>query len=74
MQVDTVAPGLFLVSGTIPAATGMLVDPGGDQTPIPVFKCSPSASGVSCELSPIPLSTAGARSIYLTFLGRVSVA
>jgi hypothetical protein len=69
MQVDTVAPGLFLVSGTIPAATGMLVDPGGDQTPVPVFKCSSSTSGVSCEPSPIPLSTAGARSIYLTFSG-----
>jgi uncharacterized protein (TIGR03437 family) len=69
MQVDTVAPGLFLVSSAIPAATGMLVDPGGDQTPLPVFKCSPSASGVSCDLSPIPLSTAGARSVYLTFLG-----
>jgi uncharacterized protein (TIGR03437 family) len=69
MQVDTVAPGLFLVSGTIPAATGMLVDPGGDQTPVPVFTCSPSAPGVSCESSPIPLSTAGTSSIYVTFFG-----
>jgi uncharacterized protein (TIGR03437 family) len=47
----------------------MLVDPGGVQTPFPVFKCSSSTSGVNCDFSPIPLSTAGVRSIYLTFLG-----
>jgi uncharacterized protein (TIGR03437 family) len=69
MQVDSLAPGLFLVSGTIPAATGMFIDPGGDQVPLPVYKCSSSTPGVSCDLSPIPLSITGARSIYLTFLG-----
>jgi uncharacterized protein (TIGR03437 family) len=68
MDVDTVAPGLFLVSGA-PAATGMLVSSDGTQTPIPVFTCSTSPSGIHCERSPIPVSTAGGSSIYLSFFG-----
>jgi uncharacterized protein (TIGR03437 family) len=69
MQVDAVAPGLFMISGTTPAATGVLVEPDGTQVPIPVFTCFPSPSGINCEVSPIPLSTAGARGIYLSFFG-----
>lgn len=69
MQVDAVAPGLFMMSGNLPAATGVLVEPDGTQVPMPVFTCSPSPSGITCESSPIPLSTAGARAIYLSFFG-----
>ncbi len=69
MQVDAVAPGLFMISGTTPAATGVLLEPDGTQVPIPVFTCSPSPGGVTCEASPIPLSTAGNRPIYLSFFG-----
>jgi uncharacterized protein (TIGR03437 family) len=69
MQVDAVAPGLFMIDGTTPAATGVLVEPDGTQIPIPVFTCSPSPSGINCDVSPIPLSTAGARGIYLSLFG-----
>ena len=71
MQVDAVAPGLFMVSPgrLIPAATGVLVEAGGAQVPMPLFTCAPSAAGVSCEPSPIRLSTAGDRPIYLSFFG-----
>jgi uncharacterized protein (TIGR03437 family) len=71
MQVDAVAPGFFMMSPgrLIPAATGVLIEPGGTQIPVPVFTCSPSAEGISCELSPIPLSTTGDRPIYLSFYG-----
>ena len=65
MQVEAVAPGLFLVSHNplIPAATGILG--GGPPVPVPLFSCS----GTSCKLEPIPLSTAGDRPIYLSFFG-----
>jgi uncharacterized protein (TIGR03437 family) len=67
MQVDAAAPGLFLAShtGEVPAATGVLVEPGGTQVQIPVFSCL----GASCKAEPIPLSTAGDRPIYLSFHG-----
>ncbi len=71
MQVDAVAPGIFMLSPgrLIPAATGVLVEPGGTQIPIPAVTCFPSAQGISCALSPIPLSAAGDRPIYLSFYG-----
>jgi uncharacterized protein (TIGR03437 family) len=34
-----------------------------------VYTCAPSATGFSCDFSPIPLSTAGDRPIYLSFFG-----
>jgi uncharacterized protein (TIGR03437 family) len=71
MQVDALAPGLFMVSPglLVPAATAVLVEHDGTQVPLPVFTCSPSTEGISCKLSPIPLSTAGDRPIYLSFYG-----
>jgi uncharacterized protein (TIGR03437 family) len=71
MQVDPVAPGLFMASPgvLVPAATAVLVEHNGAQIPVPVFTCSPSAEGISCELAPIPLSAAGDRPIYLSFYG-----
>jgi uncharacterized protein (TIGR03437 family) len=67
MQVDALAPGLFLMSHTnaVPAATGVRVEPDGTQVPVPVFSCS----GTSCKTELIPLSTAGGRPIYLSFYG-----
>jgi len=67
MQVDALAPGLFLVSHSpaVPAATAVRIEPGGTQIPVPVFSCS----GASCKAEPIPLSTAGDRPIYLSFYG-----
>jgi uncharacterized protein (TIGR03437 family) len=65
MQVDAVAPALFMVSPGVVAATAVLVEPDGTQVPVPVFSCS----GTSCQAEPIPLSTAGDRPIYLSFYG-----
>ena len=64
MQVDAVAPALF---GTgWPAYTGVLVEPDGAQVPVGVCDFDPYWG---CWHSPIPLSTAGDRSIYLSFYG-----
>jgi uncharacterized protein (TIGR03437 family) len=67
MQVDAVAPGLFMASreNGVPAATAVRVEPDGTQVPIPVFSCS----GASCMAEPIPLSAAGNRPVYLSFFG-----
>jgi hypothetical protein len=63
------APGLFLVSYNHgpPAATAIRVEPDGTQVPLPLYVCAPSATGLSCDFSPIPLSTAGNRPIYLSW-------
>ncbi len=65
------APGLFLLSHNYgpPAATAVRVEPDGIQVPIPVYTCATSATGVFCDFSPIPLSAAGDRPIYLSFFG-----
>lgn len=65
MQVDAVAPGLFTAEGW-PVFTGVLVEPDGAQVPVGVPECVPDWG---CWPSPIPLSTAGDRPIYLTFYG-----
>jgi uncharacterized protein (TIGR03437 family) len=68
MQVDAVAPGLFMISSTshsLPAATAVRVEPDGTQVPIAVFSCS----GTLCQLEPVLLSTAGNRPIYVSFYG-----
>jgi uncharacterized protein (TIGR03437 family) len=71
MQVETVAPGIFMVShgDDIPAATAVLVHPDGTQVPVPVFECSRSAEALSCKLSSMPRSSAGDGRIYVTFYG-----
>ena len=64
MQVNTVAPGLFMVDhreGT-PAAVGVRVASDGSQTPVSVFICE----GLSCRPTVIPLS---GDPIYLSFFG-----
>jgi uncharacterized protein (TIGR03437 family) len=67
MQVNAVAPGLFLMSyfPAVPAATAVRVEADGTQVPVAVFSCS----GNSCTMEPIPLSAAGSRPIYLSFYG-----
>ncbi len=67
MEVNAVAPGLFLMSqiGGVPAATAVRVEADGTQVPIAVFSCS----GNPCKAEPIPLSAAGGRPIYLSFFG-----
>jgi uncharacterized protein (TIGR03437 family) len=68
MQVDAVAPALFMVShaNSTPAALAVRVAPDGQQTPIPVFNCfgQPGASPFSC--GPAPIRLAG-DPIYLSF-------
>ncbi|MGH8247019.1 MAG: FG-GAP-like repeat-containing protein, partial [Gammaproteobacteria bacterium] len=64
MQVNAVAPGLFMVDhreGT-PAAVGVRVASDGSQTPVPVFMCE----GLSCRPSVIPLA---GDPVYLSFFG-----
>jgi uncharacterized protein (TIGR03437 family) len=65
MQVDAVAPSLFTAEGW-PVFTGVLVEPDGAQVPVGVPECVPDWG---CWPSPIPLSTAGDRPIYLSFYG-----
>jgi len=70
MQVDAVAPGLFMVShpNVTPAATAVRVESDGSQTPIPVFRCfSPTPGSSSCGPAPVPLS--GEQPVYLSFYG-----
>jgi uncharacterized protein (TIGR03437 family) len=69
MQVNAVAPALFMVShaNSTPNALGVRVAPDGRQTPLPVFYCSgPVVGGVSC--GPAPIRVAGDL-IYLSFYG-----
>jgi uncharacterized protein (TIGR03437 family) len=69
--VYSVAPGLFLLSHNYgpPAATAIRVLPDGGQVPIPMYTCAPSATGLACDFSPIPLSASGDHPIYLSFFG-----
>lgn len=77
MQVDAVAPALFLVnrpdpfteeSGVaVPAALAVRVAPDGRQTPVPVFMCPPFP-GAGCGPVPIPLPPAGDPT-YVSFFG-----
>jgi uncharacterized protein (TIGR03437 family) len=77
MQVEAVAPSLFLVnhpdptveeSGSlVPAAVAVRVAPDGSQTPVPVFTC-PSFSGARCGPVPIPLPPRG-DPIFVSFFG-----
>ena len=77
MQVDAVAPALFLVnrpdpftedSGpAVPAALAVRVAADGRQTPVPVFMCPP-IPGSRCVPVPIPLPPAGDPT-YLSFFG-----
>jgi uncharacterized protein (TIGR03437 family) len=69
MQVDAMAPGLFMVShsNSTPSALGVRVAPDGRQTPLPVFNCfGPMVGGFSC--GPAPIRVAG-DPIYLSFYG-----
>jgi len=68
MQVEPVAPGLFMASpmtGT-PSALGVYVEPDGTQIPVSTFRCS---SGNVCQAEPLPLSSVGNRPMYLGFYG-----
>jgi uncharacterized protein (TIGR03437 family) len=70
MQVDALAPGLFMASypNVTPAATAVRVQSDGGQTPLPVFRCSgPTTAGFMCGPAPIALS--GEEPVYLTFYG-----
>jgi uncharacterized protein (TIGR03437 family) len=71
MGLDSVAPGLFLLSYAYgpPAATAIRVEADGTQVSLPVYTCAPSATGSACDLSPIPLSAGGDHPIYLSFFG-----
>jgi uncharacterized protein (TIGR03437 family) len=72
MQVDALAPGLFMASfpNAILAAVAVGVASDGSQTSVPVFRCSVLPSGQvgpnSCGPMPIPLS---GDPIYLSFFG-----
>jgi uncharacterized protein (TIGR03437 family) len=75
MQVDPVAPALFLVNlplgeenaVPLPAAVAVRVASDGRQTPVPVFMCPPFP-GAGCGPAPIPLPPAGDPT-YLSFFG-----
>jgi uncharacterized protein (TIGR03437 family) len=60
MQVDAVAPALFMVShaNLTPAALAVRVAADGQQTPVPVFNCfgPPGATLFSCGPTPIRLA------------------
>jgi uncharacterized protein (TIGR03437 family) len=68
MQVDAVAPALFMVShaNSTPAALGVRVAADGQQTPVAVFNCfgPPGVSPFSCN--PAPIRPAG-DPVYLSF-------
>jgi uncharacterized protein (TIGR03437 family) len=68
MQVDAVAPALFMLShaNSTPAALGVRVAADGQQTPVPVFNCSgpPGANPFFC--GPAVIRLAG-DPIYLSF-------
>jgi len=68
MQVDAVAPALFMVfhPNSTPAALGVRVAADGQQTPVPVFNCfgPPGASPVSC--GPATIRLVGAP-VYVSF-------
>jgi uncharacterized protein (TIGR03437 family) len=65
MQVDSAAPGLFMLSPAVPLGAGVVVNADGSQAPVPVSNCSE----IGCGLETIPLSSAGGRPIYLSFFG-----
>jgi uncharacterized protein (TIGR03437 family) len=75
MQVDAVAPALFLVNLPLgeentlgfPAALAVRVASDGQQTPVPVFMCPPFP-GATCGPARIPLPPTG-DPIYLSFFG-----
>jgi uncharacterized protein (TIGR03437 family) len=66
MQVDPVAPALFMVSqaNSTPAALGVRVGAEGQQTPVSVFNCFGLPGPFSC--GPAPIRLAG-DPIYLSF-------
>ena len=69
MQVEPVAPALFMVShvNSTPAATGVRVSADGRQTPVAVFNCfGPVTSPFACGPAPIRLSN---DTVYLSFFG-----
>jgi uncharacterized protein (TIGR03437 family) len=70
MQVDALAPVLFMASypNVTPAATAVRVGSDEQQTPVPVFRCfSPPTGGSVCSPVPIPLS--GDEPVYVSFYG-----
>jgi hypothetical protein len=77
MQVDAVAPALFLVNHPdrfieesgwpMPDAVAVRVAPDGRQTPLPVFTCL-GFTGARCGPVPIPLPPTG-DPIYVSFFG-----
>jgi uncharacterized protein (TIGR03437 family) len=69
MQVDAVAPGLFMVShaNSTPAALGFRVTADGRQSPVSVFNCSgPVIAQFSC--GPAPIRVTG-DPVYVSFYG-----
>jgi uncharacterized protein (TIGR03437 family) len=71
LNVNSVAPGLFLVAYNYgpPAGSAIRVEADGTQVPFPLYTCATSDTGRYCDFSPIPLSTAGHRPIYVSFYG-----
>lgn len=67
MQVDPVAPALFLVNSVVPAALAVRVASDGQQTPVPVFMCPPFPEA-TCGPARIPLPPTGDPT-YLSFFG-----
>ena len=75
MQVDRVAPSLFLVQPfgeednalPIPAALGFRVDSEGRQTPVPIYTCPPFAEAL-CGPAAIPLPPNG-DATFVSFFG-----
>jgi uncharacterized protein (TIGR03437 family) len=70
MQVDAVAPGLFMLShaNSTPAALGVRVAADGQQSPVTVFNCFGPPGGSPFSCGPAPLRVAG-DPVYLSFYG-----
>jgi uncharacterized protein (TIGR03437 family) len=72
MQVDAVAPGLFMASfpNATPAAVAVRITADGSQVDVPVFRCSTPPPGrpgqTQCAPVPIPVSDGA---VYLSFYG-----
>jgi hypothetical protein len=69
MQVNAVAPGLFMVSQpSTPAATAVRVAPDGSHTPVPLFSCArlvpDRPESLSCLPEPIRLE---GDAVYVSF-------
>jgi hypothetical protein len=69
MQIERVAPALFLLShfNRLAAATAVAIEPDGSQTPVSLYHCDSPPSEFTC--SHVPLFLDDDRPIYLTLFG-----